>query len=131
MRSNVDVVKDLYQYFDNRDYTSIRSIFAPDTLWIQMDGFPNGGRYIGADSIFTHVFQTFSSKWNGWKAEVTDYLDAGDSVLALGYYQGTFDSTLKSVKAEFAHHYQLHNGKIVRFQQYTDTLLIHNAMKSD
>ncbi|HYH14428.1 MAG TPA: hypothetical protein VD794_04370, partial [Flavisolibacter sp.] len=89
MRSNVDTIKHLYQLFANKDNTGVRSIFATDIVWSQMEGFPNGGIYTGADQIFENVFAGFREQWKTFQTIVTEYLDAGSSVIALGYYEGT------------------------------------------
>lgn len=128
MASNVEIITNLYQLFANKDSEGIRHLFGEAIEWTQMEGFPNGGHYIGADQIFTHVFGTFSKDWLEWKAVVTEYLDAGSSVVAIGYYEGVYTATQRHVKADFAHWYTLHNGTIQRFKQYTDTHLIAQAM---
>ena len=61
-------------------------------------------------------------------AVVDDWLDAGDTIIALGQYRGTFRATGRSTTAAFAHVYRLSAGRIVRFQQYTDTLKVAEAM---
>jgi len=128
MPTNVDIIKHLYQLFATKDNEGVRAIFAPAIEWSQMEGFPNGGTYIGADAIFKNVFAGFREHWTVFNTIVTEYMDAGNAVIAIGYYEGTYKQTGRSVKAAFAHHYQLEAGKITRFTQYTDTYLIARAM---
>lgn len=127
MSSNVGIIKTMYKYFAAKDNENVRKLFDEAIEWTQMRGFPNGGHYVGSDQIFTHVFGSFAENWLGWKAVVTEYLEAGNSVFAIGYYEGIYCTTQRPVKADFAHRYTLNNGKIVRFQQYTDTYLIAQA----
>ena len=47
--------------------------------------------------------------------------DAGDVVLAEGRYRGTVKATAKTVNVQFAHVWRFRDGKVVGFQQYTDT----------
>lgn len=128
--SDIEVVKEMYRCFAEKDYDQLRKTFAPDIVWVQMPGFPGGGTYRGADDIFKHVFGKFKVEWKDWKAMVTDFSGGKGFVLATGYYEGTFIATSKFVKAEFAHMYRISDGKIVKFQQYTDTFLINEAMKA-
>ena len=128
MRSNIDTIKLLYQLFAARDNAGVRHLFAPAIVWTQMKGFPNGGTYVGADQIFENVFSGFREYWASFSTIVTDYLDADPSVIALGYYEGTYAQTGRSIQAAFAHHYLLQEGKIIQFTQYTDTYLIAQAM---
>jgi ketosteroid isomerase-like protein len=37
------------------------------------------------------------------------------------FYSGTYKSTGKHVRAQFAHIWSVREGRVVRFQQYTDT----------
>ena len=128
MKTNPEIIQALYTHFAARNLEEIKRLFDGQIQWQQMSGFPNGGTYIGFDAIYQHVFQGFSENWSGWKAEVNEYIDAGDSVFALGNYKGTYLKTGRSVEASFAHHYVIEGGKIKSFTQYTDTLLIANAM---
>lgn len=127
--NNLEIVKRLYTAFSARDTDSIRQIFDPEIEWIQNDGFPGGGRYIGVDAVLKDVFAKFRSDWDTWQAIVEEWLDAGNTIVALGEYRGTHKSTGKSTKAAFAHVYRLKDGRIFRFQQYTDTLKVAEAMQ--
>lgn len=126
--NNVSIVKDLYRKFALQDYEDIRAIFSQKIEWNQMEGFPGGGRYVGADDIFRNVFNGFKDNWASWKAEVEEWLDAGNEVVAIGYYYGVHKYTGKEFKAAFAHRYVLDNGRVIRFDQYTDTHIIAEAM---
>lgn len=128
MSSNKQVIEDLYHHFKNKNSEGIRALFAEDIEWTQMQGFPNGGRYVGFEAIAKNVFQGFSEHWTDWGAHVVEYLEAGNDVVAIGYYSGTFNATQRSVKAAFAHRYTLRDQKIQRFTQYTDTRLVAEAM---
>ncbi len=46
---------------------------------------------------------------------------AGDTVLVEGRCRATARATGKPLDAQVAHVFDLRDGKIVRFQQYTDT----------
>ena len=54
-------------------------------------------------------------------AENEEVLDAGDTAAGYGYYSGTRKQTGKHARAQFAHFFTFRAGKIVKFQQYTDT----------
>ncbi len=125
---NVKAAREMYRLFGERDNEGVRKLFAPEIEWIQMDGFPGGGRYTGADAIFEGVFSGFREEWESWKAVVETFLDAGECVVALGYYEGTYKSTGRHTRAEFAHVLEFEGGRIVRFVQYTDTFKVAEAM---
>ena len=52
------------------DREQIRAIFDPDIEWFQNEGFPGGGRYIGAETVITDVLGRLGEDWEGWRAEV-------------------------------------------------------------
>jgi uncharacterized protein len=129
--SCLGIVKDLYEAFRARDREAILRLFDPQIEWIQNEGFPGGGRYVGADTVLNEVFRKLRSEWEVWQANVEEWLDAGDTVVALGEYRGTHRFTGKSVKAAFAHVYRIKEGRIVKFQQYTDTFKIAEATQPE
>ncbi len=126
--TNLQTVKNLYDAFAAGDRERILDIFDPDIEWIQNEGFPGGGRHVGAQTVLDEVFARFKVDWSAWRADVRDWLDAGDAVIALGEYHGTHKTTGKSMTAAFAHVYYLQNGRITRFEQYTDTRMVAEVM---
>ena len=126
--SNVALVRDLYAAFAARDAGRIRELFHPDIEWNQNEGFPNGGRHVGTDVVLDDVFAKFRSDWSEWKVIVEQYLDAGDTVIAIGEYRGTYKATGRSMRAAFAHVYDVRGGRITRFRQFTDTAMLRAAM---
>lgn len=125
--NRVEIVRDLYTAFSSRDQKRLRQILHPEIEWVQMEGFPNGGSHVGAESVLNGVFTRFRSEWASWNATVDEYLDAGDAVIALGYYSGVHQRTGKAMRAPFAHLYVIRERQIVRFVQYTDTLKVAEA----
>lgn len=126
--SPVEIVRDMYDAFARKDNERVLRLFHPEIEWIQTDGFPGGGRYVGAEAVLRDVFGTFRADWETWKVEIDEYLDAGDAVIVLGWYVGTYKATGRSMRASFAHVYTVRDGRIVRFVQYTDTALIAGVM---
>jgi ketosteroid isomerase-like protein len=127
-RSSIETVKKMYALFATKDNNKIREIFDENIKWNQMKGFPKGGQFIGADAIFENVFDGFRKNWTDWRAIITRYIDSGDGVFVIGFYEGTFNATGIYMKSEFACEYKVRNGKITEFNQYTDTFLIGWAM---
>lgn len=124
---NLAIVEEMYRALSRGDLDFIRGVFDPQIEWIQCEGFPGGGRHVGVDAIFAGVFSRFAADWLDWKAVVHQWLDAGDTIVALGEYRGTFRATDKSTVAAFAHVYDVRDGRIVRFRQYADTAKVCEA----
>lgn len=125
---NIETVKKMYELFATKDNETIKQIFDKDIKWNQMKGFPDGGRHIGADQVFEKVFDGFRHNWTEWKATITRYIDCGDGVFVIGFYEGTYNATGKDMKSDFACEYKVNDGKIREFNQYTDTFVIAQAM---
>lgn len=127
--SNLAIVQSLYEAFAARDRDRILEIFDPEIEWIQNEGFPGGGRHVGAEAVLNDVFAKFRVDWETWQVVVDRWLDAGEAIVALGEYHGTHKATGRSMKAAFAHVYWIRSGRIVRFEQYADTLKVAEAMR--
>lgn len=127
--SNLEIVQSLYQAFGARDRARILEILDPQVEWIQNEGFPGGGKHIGGEAVLDNVFARFRTEWEVWKAVVGRWLDAGEAIVALGEYQGTHKATGRSMTAAFAHVYWVRDGRIVRMEQYTDTLKVAEATR--
>ena len=54
-------------------------------------------------------------------------LACGDTVVMQGRYTGTAQATGRELSPQVAHIWDVADGKIVRFQQYTDTWLFEEA----
>jgi hypothetical protein len=124
---NLATVQEMYRALARRDLGAVREILDPGIEWIQREGFPGGGRHIGADAVLQGVFAKFAADWVDWQAVVHQWLDAGETIVALGEYRGTFKATGKSTAAAFAHVYDVKGGRIVRFRQYADTAKVCEA----
>ena len=127
--SNLDTVKAIYQAFAEADIPSVLGFLSRDIAWTEAEGFPYAGTYHGPGSVLTDVFMRLGSEWNGFAAVPDEFIDGGDTVVALGKYSGTYKATGKSFQADFAHVWKLQDGKAIRFVQYVDTLLVHGALQ--
>jgi hypothetical protein len=125
--SDLKIVQALYAALEEGDGDRVLEILDPEVEWIQNEGFPGGGRFVGAEAVYERVFNRLADEWDGWQAEVGRWLEAGGYVVALGAYRGTCRKTGKSMRAAFAHVYWLSDGRIVRFEQYADTAKVAEA----
>jgi|GEM_PF-777124 len=125
------LVDELYRAFGARDDVRLRELLDPQVVWIQNDGFPGGGgERRGVDAVFEEVFGKFRREWSAWSVDIgkTKLITDG-RVMVEGHYHGTHGRTGKSMTAAFIHIYSVADGRITRFQQYTDTRAIGLAME--
>jgi uncharacterized protein len=128
--SALDSVKAVYAGFASGDIPAVLGLLSPEIDWIEAEGFPYAGTYHGPRAVLEGVFMRLGSEWNGFAAVAHEFVNGGDTVVALGTYSGTYKKTGKSFEAKFAHVWTVENGKAVRFVQYVDTLLVHRALQA-
>ncbi|MBD79589.1 MAG: ketosteroid isomerase [Crocinitomicaceae bacterium] len=130
MNSNVELVRELYDAFSTGDGKKLASLFHPQIEWQQMEGFPNGGTFVGTNDVFEKVFGLFPMYWKGWGAVAQEFYGADDKVFVIGYYKGVSIESGKELKSPLIHLYTLKDGLITHFRQFTDTHLVQNALRN-
>ncbi|HEY4249456.1 MAG TPA: nuclear transport factor 2 family protein [Lacunisphaera sp.] len=126
--TNLEIVHAVYRSVSESDFDTFRGLCAPDVEWRQNVGFPNGGRRLGADAVVKEVFNRFAAEWSEWRYETDEILEVGSTLVVLGAYEGTYAKTRKHMRAEAAHVFWLKDGRIIRFRQFADTKIVHDAM---
>ena len=127
---NVQIVRGLYEAFGNGDVPGVLSKFANDIEWREADNFiyADGNPYVGPTAVLEGVFMKFATGWDNFAVHPDSILSAGDQVIALGTYTGTYKKTGKSVRAQMVHVWDIKEGMAVKFQQYTDTKQFADAV---
>ena len=128
--SNLNSVRAVYDAFAKGDIPAVLGFLNPDIKWTEAEGFPYGGTYVGPDGVLEGVFMRLGAEWDGFAAVPDEFIDGGDRVVVLGKYGGTYKATGKSFQADFAHVWEVREGKAVRFVQYVDTLIVQRALQS-
>lgn len=123
MAKNGDTVKALYDAFGKGDLPAVLGAFAPEIQWREAENFlyADGNPYAGQQAVAEGVFQRIVSDVENFAVLPERFVDGGDTVVVEGRYRGTMKATGTPIDAQFAHVWQLRDGKVVRFQQYTDT----------
>ena len=122
-QENVNVVRGMYQAFATGDIPVIIAALDPQVEWWEAENFIYADKnpYVGPDAVLQGVFMRIAADWEGFAVSPEGVLDAGDVSVGHGHYSGTCKQTGESVRAQFAHFFTFRDGKIVKFQQYTDT----------
>ena len=120
----IDVVRAVYEAFGAGDIPRVLALFDEQIVWTEADNFPyaDGNPYVGPQAVLEGVFARCGSEWDGFAVQVDEMIDAEDVVLVLGRYLGTYKATGKEQSTQLAHVWWVKEDKIVRFQQYADTL---------
>ncbi|HET9034010.1 MAG TPA: nuclear transport factor 2 family protein [Dokdonella sp.] len=123
MSTALEMIQGIYAAFAKGDIPKVLGALARDARWTEAEGGPYGGVYIGPQSVLDNVFMKLGGEWDDFSAVPAEFIANDDVVVALGEYSGTFKATDKSFKAPFAHVWRMQNGKVIAFEQYTDTAL--------
>lgn len=122
--TNAERIRGLYEAFARGDVAGVMALFDPAIEWNEAEHFPYADRnpYFGSDAILHGVFARLASEWDGFSAVPDQIIDGGDHVVACGRYRARHKAEGYDVNAQFAHVWTWRDDRIVRFQQYTDTL---------
>jgi ketosteroid isomerase-like protein len=122
-QANVDLIQSLYAAFARGDGPAVIAGMDAGIVWNEAENFPyaDGNPYVGHAAVAQGIFFRLATEWDHFQALPSEILDAGDTVVALGYYKATYKATGATLHAQFAHVWRVRDGKVTAFQQYTDT----------
>jgi len=123
-----DVVRRQYLASAASDLEALRGTLAPDVEWTEMAGFPLAGTYRTPAGVTTNVMERLGADWDDWTAHDDTYVVDGENVVVLARYTAANKATGKAVDVRVAHHFVVRGGLIVRFEQFTDTAKVRDAM---
>lgn len=129
---NVAVVDGLYQAFSKGDIPAALATMDPDIVWNEAENFPyaDNNPYIGPKAVLEGVFARIGAEWEYWKLNDIQLHDmSNNQVLATLRYGAKHKQTGKVIDSQTAHLFTLKNGKIVAFQQFTDTRQAAEAVR--
>lgn len=126
--SNLNIIQGAYEAFAKGDVPSVLGIMDANIVWKEADGFPLTGTYHGPQGVLEGVFLRLGPLWEGFTVTPQEFIDGGDTIVALGQYTGTAVATGKPLQVDFAHIWKLQDGKVIRFVQYVDTLLAQQSL---
>ena len=123
MGSNAAIVKAIYEAMARGDVPAVLGAFDPEIEWYEAEGNPleDGNPYRGGGAVASGVFKRLIDRVDRFSATPANVIDGGDTVVVEGRYRGQVKGSDRQVDSQFAHVWHLRNGKVVRFQQYTDT----------
>lgn len=130
MSENLQLIRNLYAAFGTGDVPTIVATLSPDIVWNEAENFPYADRnpYHGPDAILEGVFARLGSEWDGFGIENPEFLDAGDTIVVLARYHGSYKATGRAMNPQAVHVWRVAGGKVVAFQQYADTLAVAQAV---
>ena len=129
-QENITVIRGMYESFSKGDVTSVLGQMHQHIEWREAENFIYADRspYRGPQAVLEGVFMRLASEWADFKVTPEDWLDAGNHIVVLGTYSGRHKESGREIRAQFAHIWGVTHGRVVRFQQYTDTKQFADAI---
>ncbi len=124
MTDNTAFLEGLYGSFAKGDVPTVLAAMDPEVEWNEAEHvtFWTGKPFVGPDAVAQGVFALIPETFGDtFRIEITQFLDCGSPVVMEGHYKGTVQSTGKDLDVQVTHVWDLADGKVVKFQRYTDT----------
>jgi hypothetical protein len=124
MTSNKELVEAAYASFAQGDVPAALGAMADDIHWVEADGFPLAGTYVGPQAVLEGVFMRLGEIGDDFAVIPEKIIGDGDTVVALGSYTWKHKSSGEPAVVKMVHVWTVEGGKAVAFQQHVDTLRV-------
>jgi len=128
-RTALDIIRSHYEASTRGDIDGMLADLHPQVRWTEAAGFPYAGTYIGPEAVARGVFARIAQDWEGFGFHLEQLVASDDAVVATGCYRGRCRSTGRTLDVRTAHVWKLAQGQVIAFEQFTDTLLVHRAVR--
>lgn len=124
------VVKSVYTLFAQGDMEGFAALMAPDIVWNEAEGNPYAdlNPYIGPETVMSDLMSRLVSEWEDISVTPNEFVVEGERVVVFGRYGETWKATGVVLDIPFVHSWTVQEGRLVAFQQYTDTAALAAAM---
>jgi uncharacterized protein len=128
--NSIGVVEEAYNNFKRGDVGALLAQMDASIEWHVPD-VPSarfGGRRQGQERV-REFFTILGTDQDVVTFEPRQFFAQGDTVVALGNYEWRVKATGKSFRSDFAHVFTVRDGKVTRFQEYTDSAAASEAYR--
>jgi ketosteroid isomerase-like protein len=127
---NTKVVQDAYAAFGRGDIDALLAYMTEDVQWQGVIGtsarVPFSGERKGKTQV-AQFFQQVAAAEDFQQFEPREFVAQGEKVVAIGHYEAVTKPTGKSFASDFVMVFTLRDGKVARFQEFTDSAGINAA----
>jgi ketosteroid isomerase-like protein len=131
VRPNVDRLRQGYEAIAEGDIEGALEYFADDIQWEMptAEGLPEKGSFYGKDEIAWMFRQMDAAYGEGLQVVPTEFVASGDTVVALGYYEGSPNGN--GFKVPYCTVCRFTDGQIFRARTIFDTAVVIEALSRD
>ena len=125
--TGVELVTTGYANFTTGDIPAVLASFAPEIVWTIPGPHQVAGRYVGPSGV-AEFFGKLAAGYSRLELTVERYVSSGDDeVIAIGHHDGSGPGgTFENLG--FVHIWQLRDGLVTAFREYTDTEALGRAL---
>jgi len=91
--TNKEIIETAYASFAQGDVPAALGAFAEDIRWVEADGFPLAGTYVGPQNVLEGVFMRLGEIGDDFTVVPDQFVADGDTVVAIGNYTWKHKST--------------------------------------
>lgn len=119
-QQDIETVRGAYAAFNRQDFPSVLGQFDSAVEWTEPGGGNSvKGTFRGGESIAREVWSTIPANFTEFQVLPDRYVDAGDSVLAIGNFRVAAKNGQR-FEVPFVHVLDMRGGKVVRFVNYVE-----------
>ncbi len=128
VQENTRIVQQAYENFKNGDLPALLGLYSDDIDWRlpKVENMPWFGSRKGREET-AEFFQSLAEAQDVLTFNPQEFIVQGDKVVVLGDYSWRVKATGREFGSDWAHVWTVKNGKLVGFQEYTDTAAASNA----
>jgi uncharacterized protein len=127
---NTKVVKEAYAAFGRGDIPALLKTLDDKVTWKAVTGagpqVPFAGERHGKASV-AEFFRLLAEVQTFEQFEPREFIAQGNKVVTLGHYKGMPKGTSKLFESDFVMVFTLREGKVVHFQEFTDSAGVNAA----
>ena len=124
MATNKEIVETAYASFAQGDVPAALGAMAADIEWVEADGFPLAGTYVGPQAVLEGVFMRLGEIGDEFAPVPERFVADGDTVVAIGNYHWKHKDSGEPAVVKMVHVWTMAGGKAVAFQQHVDTVKV-------
>lgn len=123
MADNVALVQGAYEAFARGDIQAVLELFDENIEWYEAEHITYwpGGPFVGPQAVVEGVFARIPQDFDGFTIGIQRIVGCGHTVLVEARDRATVKPTDRPLDAQVAHIWDFRDGKVVRWQQYSDT----------
>jgi ketosteroid isomerase-like protein len=117
-QENVEVVRAAYEAWNAGETDALREMHDPDVIARYPEDWPEQGPFVGREAVIRQLEQ-LRATWDANSAEaITDFIDAGDRVVAMFIWHGAGQGPAFALKGSAV--YTMRKSRILGIEYFWD-----------